>query len=70
MTRCRLRAVKGTTAIENAASLLSSSIVRTVLDSTGSMIRMQEAHVPAGAFARPNVSGGSSSISWSIFIPF
>ena len=55
-------AENGTTAIENAASLLSNWTTPTVVACTGSMIRMHDPHVPAGAFGRPNV-GGSFRIS-------
>ena len=32
-------------------------------------MRMQDAQVPAGAFGRPNCSGGSDTISSSISVP-
>ena len=70
-TKCSslLRAANDTTAIEKAASLLSSGITLTVLPSTGSMIRMAEDQVPAGALGLPNCSGGRSTISWSMDLP-
>lgn len=63
------RTENGTTATEKAASLLSRWMTRTVLRLIGSMIRMQDPQVPAGAFGLPNVSGDRSTIPWSILAP-
>ena len=88
-TRCNslFFAENGTTAMENAASLLSKWTTLTVWDchpsqrikivinqgmltSRGLMMRIHDAQVPAGAFGRPNCSGGSETISSSIIFPW